>query len=467
MGTSGSFYRSNGDTTTWTAAFANAAAMVEPVFLSGAQGRMLTPDTQDKNDIAAILARDSGDTWIAATDQEVEGEWKWATTGVQFWQGAAAGTPVDERFSSWNPGEPNDSYGELGEDYARVNSGGGWNDIWDDYSLSRYWSEFQTDVTGMDVASLPTPNAKWQVVFDSASGTYMNYARTTNRYNWYLAKLIAEKAELEGVQGQLPVIDSAAKNDAVKATGGGWIGLHCDPQLGGTPGDPGVVNYPGTGSFQWSGPSGNTAFDAATYENWRQSDVDPDEVIVDMQPTEPNNSGGVEWHVEMSADGYWNDLGYAQSRNAIIEFPGLDLSDRQYAKCFLVREVRDANDGSGGSGGTANYEPRKLINGIRTQSGAMVTTQIAALNIIDPDAASGGNFGGDATFQTDQPGVDDNNFAVKAYATIVIPEAGTYTFGRSQRRRDGNRVRPRRPRRPPLRGGNRHQHHRSDLRRRG
>ena len=62
-------YRSNGDTTTWTAAFANAAAMVEPVFLSGAQGRMLTPDTQDKNDIAAILARDSGDTWIAATDQ--------------------------------------------------------------------------------------------------------------------------------------------------------------------------------------------------------------------------------------------------------------------------------------------------------------------------------------------------------------------------------------------------------------
>ena len=147
--------------------------------------------------------------------------------------------------------------GELGEDYARVNSGGGWNDIWDDYSLSRYWSEFQTDVTGMDVASLPTPNAKWQVVFDSASGTYMNYARTTNRYNWYLAKLIAEKAELEGVQGQLPVIDSAAKNDAVKATGGGWIGLHCDPQLGGTPGDPGVVNYPGTGSFQWSGPSGN------------------------------------------------------------------------------------------------------------------------------------------------------------------------------------------------------------------
>ena len=133
----------------------------------------------------------------------------------------------------------------------------------------------------------------------------------------------------------------------------------------------------------------------------------------------------------MSSDGYWNDLGYAQSRNAIIEFPGLDLSSRQYAKCFLVREVRDVNDGSGGSGGTPNYEPRKLINGIRTQSGAMVSTQIAALNIVDPDAASGGNFGGDATFQTDQPGVDDQNFAVKAYATIVIPEAGTYTFGRS------------------------------------
>ncbi len=416
-------YQSNRDNVAWTAAFANAGNMTESFFGTGVQGRLLTPDTADKNEIAFQLARDTGTTWIAATDQEVEGEWRWATTGVLFWLGAADGTPVDGQFNSWNPGEPNDAYSNVGEDYANVNSGGGWNDLWDDYNLLPYWAEFHTEVVGMDVASLPTPNAPWKFVFDSAGGKYMNYARTPNQYNWYLAKLIAEKAEVDGVQGRLPIIDSAAKNAEVAATGGGWLGLHCDPNLGGTPGASGVVNYPGTTGFFWSGPSGETPFDPNTYENWAKDGTTGAAI-------EPNNSGNVEWHGEMRSDGQWNDLGYAQSRNVIIEFPGLDLSSRQYARGFLVREVRDANSGSGGTGGTPNVEPRRLINGLRTQQGPMLTTQIAALNIIDPDVPDGGNFGGDAVFQTDQPGVDDDNFAIKAYATVVIPEAGTYTFGR-------------------------------------
>lgn len=76
--------------------------------------------------------------WIGATDEIVEGEWRWATgpeAGTLFWNGAAGGTEIT--YANWNGGEPN-NVGSNGEDYAHITAAsvirggaslGAWNDL--------------------------------------------------------------------------------------------------------------------------------------------------------------------------------------------------------------------------------------------------------------------------------------------------------------------------------------------------
>jgi hypothetical protein len=70
--------------------------------------------------------------WIGASDEAVEGEWRWFD-GTQFWQGGTAaggGMPVDGQYSNWDPGEPNDAGGN--EDVVVMNpfaDDGDWFDL--------------------------------------------------------------------------------------------------------------------------------------------------------------------------------------------------------------------------------------------------------------------------------------------------------------------------------------------------
>jgi Lectin C-type domain/PEP-CTERM motif len=70
--------------------------------------------------------------WIGASDEAVEGEWRWFD-GTQFWQGGTAATggmPVGGQYNNWDPGEPNDAGGN--EDFVVMNpfvADGDWFDL--------------------------------------------------------------------------------------------------------------------------------------------------------------------------------------------------------------------------------------------------------------------------------------------------------------------------------------------------
>jgi len=87
--------------------------------------------------------------WIGATDQTLEGDWKWDSkddaTGPQFWSGGKSGTSVNNAFQNWggksksSQNEP-DNFG-AGQDHGAIGlagwpsgttllgSPGEWNDI--------------------------------------------------------------------------------------------------------------------------------------------------------------------------------------------------------------------------------------------------------------------------------------------------------------------------------------------------
>ncbi|WP_299434781.1 C-type lectin domain-containing protein [uncultured Maribacter sp.] len=102
----------------------------------GLQGYLVTLTSQEEADFSGSQAQGVG--WIGASDEAVEGEWRWMTgpeAGTQFWDGNVGGTELTYAF--WNNNEPND-YPNAGidgeENYAHITDNsvgilGSWNDL--------------------------------------------------------------------------------------------------------------------------------------------------------------------------------------------------------------------------------------------------------------------------------------------------------------------------------------------------
>lgn len=126
----------------WTTARTNAAAKT----LFGLQGYLVTVTSAEEN--AFCFSKLSGQGWMGATDESVEGTWRWVTgpegyensgAGRLFWSGDSSGSAQGGYYANWSTGEPNNA---GNEDYAHFLVSGMWNDYANTTSVAGYVVEY-------------------------------------------------------------------------------------------------------------------------------------------------------------------------------------------------------------------------------------------------------------------------------------------------------------------------------------
>lgn len=124
----------------WTAAQTAASGLS----YFGRQGYLTTVTCAAENTL--IAGKLSGEGWMGASDQAVDGTWNWMTgpeAGTTFCSGEV-GTcvPFGESYTNWDDGEPN---GASDEDYGHFLDNG----LWNDYPLSIGIAGYVVEYGGM------------------------------------------------------------------------------------------------------------------------------------------------------------------------------------------------------------------------------------------------------------------------------------------------------------------------------
>ena len=138
----GHFYYLNTNLLYYNTATTGARDAAKAMSYQGQTGYLATITSTEENSFISTNIASASNIWIGATDDLVEGAWKWDTSGgspeagKQFWTGTSSGTCTltnaflgdGLNYACWATGEPNNS---GNEDYAVTNwSGttGRWND---------------------------------------------------------------------------------------------------------------------------------------------------------------------------------------------------------------------------------------------------------------------------------------------------------------------------------------------------
>jgi len=124
----GKFYEYVDTGKDWATALADAQTST----LNGVNGNLIAINSATENQIVVdILNKHGGpQVWLAASDEGVEGEWRWYDAGSAnelFWKGDGDGYNINDAYENWGASNPNDA---SGQDYAKLfASTGDWDDV--------------------------------------------------------------------------------------------------------------------------------------------------------------------------------------------------------------------------------------------------------------------------------------------------------------------------------------------------
>ncbi|WP_197171301.1 VCBS domain-containing protein [Novipirellula aureliae] len=178
----GKFYKIVRSTSSWTDAQSSAIATT----LGGVSGQLLTIGSAAENELATLFAiQGGGDVWLGYSDQNVEGDFQEYTgnsAGKIIWRGTASGYRVDDAYSNWTPGEPND---DGGQDFAKLYANGLWDDSGSGalaQSIVEWNADDVLDVTDALTYSIQSQTVAGAFAIDAstgaitvADGTLLNY----------------------------------------------------------------------------------------------------------------------------------------------------------------------------------------------------------------------------------------------------------------------------------------------------
>jgi hypothetical protein len=213
---------------------------------AAAGGSLVSIDSTGENDFVKTLIGASTAT-IGANDIGAEGVWRWSvgnddSGGLQFWMGAAAGSAVSGRYSSWNAGEPNDSSGEdCGQMYGTTVAPGMWNDI-ACTSTGSYVCELGTTAgaIGNWCGTAPTP-----VVLTQAGGPEVLVLplRSLNLASGNTLRVIGGRPLVLAVTENVTIAGTIdARGIGATPGGGGSVAANCSPGTGAAGGHDGDGN---------------------------------------------------------------------------------------------------------------------------------------------------------------------------------------------------------------------------------
>ena len=113
--------------------FDQALSFAATKTFDGVTGYLTTITTEQENNFVKSNIQDALNIWIAASDSQVEGDWKWVAgpeSGTLFWRGVGSGSVQGGNYASWASGEPNNSSANEHAAVTNWNSAAGlWNDL--------------------------------------------------------------------------------------------------------------------------------------------------------------------------------------------------------------------------------------------------------------------------------------------------------------------------------------------------
>jgi FG-GAP-like repeat/Lectin C-type domain len=123
-GSNGHYYKFVNSPVAWNTA--NSTAGTDLYF--GLTGYLATITSQAEQNLVQAVKGDNR-AWIGGSDATTQNDWRWtgAEAGQQFWAGLDNGNAVNNSYTNWASGEPNQYQGDP-EDYIQMLPDGSWND---------------------------------------------------------------------------------------------------------------------------------------------------------------------------------------------------------------------------------------------------------------------------------------------------------------------------------------------------